>query len=128
MLVHPPAYRSNPPDLSNVFGRELGERLTKEMYANPTLCPPILRALKDVVESQTQVQNLGEENESEMEESKKNLRYLRGQAKNWLAVLFNVFASVERGERAQGGGVIGVWAGAAGGGVGRRVSECVGAP
>jgi len=31
-------------------------------------------------------------------------------------VLFNVFASVERGERAQGGDVIGVWAGAAGGG------------
>jgi len=29
-----PAYCSNPPDLSDAFGRELGERLTKEMYAN----------------------------------------------------------------------------------------------
>jgi len=104
-----PAYCSNPPDLSNAFGCELGERLTTEMYANPTLRPPILRALRNVVESQTQVQNWGEENESEKEESKKNLKYLRGQAKNWLAVLFNVFASV------QGGEVIGVWAGVAGG-------------
>jgi len=34
--------------------------------------------------------------------------------KNWLAVLFNVFASVERGERAQVREVIGVWAGVAG--------------
>jgi len=84
------------------------------MYANPTLRPPILRALRNVVESQTQVQNWGEENESEKEESKKNLKYLRGQAKNWLAVLFNVFASVERGS-VQGGEVIGVWAGVAGG-------------
>jgi len=109
-----PAYCSNPPDLSNAFGRELGERLTKGMYANPTLRPPILRALKNVVESKTQVQNQGKENESEKEESKKNLSYLRGHAKNWLAVLFNVFASVERGERAQVGEVIGVWAGVAG--------------
>jgi len=100
-----PVYCSNPPDLSNTFGRELGERLTTEMYANPTLRPPILRALKNVVEPQTQDQNLGEENESEMEESKKNLRYLRGQAKHWFAVLFNVFAGVERGEPAQVGQV-----------------------
>jgi ribosomal RNA-processing protein 12 len=110
-----PAYCSNPPDLSSAFGRELGERLTKEIYANPALRPPVLRALRNVVESQTQAQdNQGEENESEKEERKKNLGYLRGQAKNWLAVLFNVFASVERGERAQVGEVIGVWAGVAG--------------
>jgi len=67
--------------------------------------------LRNVVESQAQVQTQGE---SENEEREKNLRYLRGQAKNWLAVLFNVFASVERGERAQVGEVIGVWAGVAG--------------
>ena len=47
------------------------------MYANPTLRSPILRALRNAVESKTQVQNQGEENESEKEESKKNLRYLR---------------------------------------------------
>jgi len=104
-----PAYCSNPPDLSNAFGRELGERLTKEMYCNPILRPPILRAPK------TQVQNQGEENESEKLEGKKNLRYLRGQAKNWLALLFNVFASVDCGELARVGEVIGVWAGVAGG-------------
>ena len=109
-----PSYCSNPPDLTSAFGRELSERLTKEIYANPALRPPILRALRNIVESQTQ--NHGEENDSENEneERKKNLRYLRGQAKNWLAVLFNVFASVERGERAQVGEVIGIWAGVAG--------------
>ena len=107
-------YCSNPSDLSNAFGREPGERLTKEMYANYTLRPPILRALRNVVEPQTQVQNQGGENESKKEESKENLRYLRGQAKNWLAVLFNVFASVERGGRAQVGEVVGVWTGVAG--------------
>ena len=115
-----PSYCSNPPDLTSAFGRELSERLTKEIYANPTLRPPILRALRNVVESQTQKQ--GEENEpeneneneNENEERTSNLRYLRGQAKNWLAVLFNVFASVERGERAQVGEVIGIWAGVAG--------------
>ena len=53
----------------------------------PTLRPPTLRALRNVVESQTQVQNQGEENESEREESKKNFRYLRGQARNWLAMV-----------------------------------------
>ena len=84
------------------------------MNPNPTLRPQILRPLRSVVESKTQVQTQGEENESKKEESKENLRYLRGQAKNWLAVLFNVFARVERGERAQVGEVIGVWAGVAG--------------
>lgn len=109
-----PAYCSNPPDLTVAFGREMSERLTKELYANPALRPPILRALRNVVESQTQAQTEGERDESENEERKKNLGYLRGQAKNWLAVLFNVYASVERGERAQVGEVIGVWAGVTG--------------
>ena len=70
--------------------------------------------MRNVVESQTQAQNQGEETENVKAERERNLRYLRGQAKNWLAVLFNVFASVERGERAQVGEVIGVWAGVAG--------------
>jgi NUC173 domain len=113
-----PSYCSNPPDLSTAFGRELSERLTKELYAHPALRPPILRALRNAVEAQTQAQIQGENNEnvdeSKNEERKKNLRYLRGQAKNWLAVLFNVFASVDRGERAQVGEVIGIWAGVAG--------------
>jgi len=47
------AYCSNRPDLSNAFGRELGERLTNEIYANPRVRPPILRALRNVVESKT---------------------------------------------------------------------------
>jgi hypothetical protein len=58
---------------------------------------------------------VGQKSATENNERKtKNLRYLRGQAKNWLAVLFNVFARVERGERVQVGEVIGVWASVAG--------------
>jgi len=104
VLVHSPGVLLNPSDLSNAFGREPGERLTKEMYANYTLRPPILRPLRNVVEPQTPVQNQGEENESEKEVSKENLRYLRGQAKNWLAVLFNIFASRARGACTSRGG------------------------
>jgi len=68
-----PAYCSNPPNLSNVFGRELGERLTKEMYANPTLRPPILRALRNVVESKIQVQNQGEETRAKRKRVRRTL-------------------------------------------------------
>lgn len=47
------------------------------------------------------------------EEAARNLEYLNTQAKSWLAVLFNVFTSVERDGRAMVGDVISVWAGIA---------------
>jgi ribosomal RNA-processing protein 12 len=85
--------------------------------------------LEDIVESsQTQAQTEGEDDESEddeeegKEKKKETLGYLSGQARTWLAVLFNVFASVERGERAQIGELIGVWAGVPG------ENELAGAP
>jgi len=45
------------------------------------------------------------------EQAKENITYLNDQAKSWLAVLFNVFTSMEKESRAMVGSVISVWAG-----------------
>lgn len=47
------------------------------------------------------------------EEAALNLDFLRGQAESWLAVLFNVFGSVNREARGMVGDVISAWAGIA---------------
>jgi hypothetical protein len=44
------------------------------------------------------------------EEATQNVEYLSTQAKSWLAVLFNVFTSVERDGRPMVGDVISAWA------------------
>lgn len=46
-----------------------------------------------------------------IEQAKENITYLNSQAKSWLAVLFNVFTSMEKESRAMVGAVISVWAG-----------------
>jgi ribosomal RNA-processing protein 12 len=46
-----------------------------------------------------------------IEQAKDNIAYLNSQAKSWLAVLFNVFTSMEKESRAMVGAVISVWAG-----------------
>lgn len=48
-----------------------------------------------------------------VEEAKANISYLNSQTKSWLAVLFNVFTSMEKESRAMVGSVISVWAGIA---------------
>ena len=45
------------------------------------------------------------------DQAKENIAYLNSQAKSWLAVLFNVFTSMEKESRAMVGAVISVWAG-----------------
>jgi len=44
------------------------------------------------------------------EDAKENLAYLRTQVESWLAVLFNVYGSVNRDSRALIGDVINSWA------------------
>ncbi len=44
------------------------------------------------------------------EEATANLAFLRTQAESWLAVLFNVFSSVNKNSRGMVGDVISVWA------------------
>lgn len=48
------------------------------------------------------------------EQAAKNVDFLRGQADSWLAVLFNVFGSVDREARRMVGEVITAWLGVAG--------------
>jgi len=45
--------------------------------------------------------------------AQENLAFLKAQADSWLAVLFNVFGTVERDDRGKIGDVIRVWAGIA---------------
>lgn len=45
--------------------------------------------------------------------TRENVAFLKTQAESWLAVLFNVFGTVERDDRGKIGDVIRVWAGIA---------------
>ena len=45
--------------------------------------------------------------------AQENVAFLKTQADSWLAVLFNVFGTVERDDRGKVGDVIKVWAGIA---------------
>ena len=74
----------------------------EELYANRALRRSILRAMRNVVEPQTQAQTEGRKSEAKRKRGK-TLEYLRGRAKTWLAVLFNVFASAGRGDHGVSG-------------------------
>jgi len=58
--------------------------------------------------------------ELSQEAAKKNVEYLRTQAGNWLASLFNVFSSVDNESKGMVGNAISAWAALAGESV-RRV-------
>jgi ribosomal RNA-processing protein 12 len=62
-----------------------------------------------------------EEDSARKARAERNVAFLRTQAPSWLAVLFNVFGSVERDARAGVGDVIASWIGVASDAV--RVSE-----
>lgn len=83
--------------------------LSQLLYNQPDLRPPVLRALKVLVESNTKASGndsdpLGED------EIAKNLAYMRSQAESWFAVLFNVFGSVGRDSQGMVGEVVSAWA------------------
>jgi ribosomal RNA-processing protein 12 len=122
------------------FTSQLAERLTQILYHEPTLRAPILRGLKAVVEGnqvalqarleEADAEDTDDEVESTQQEAPpkkgaaskqeavlisgtqaiENVQFLNKQAKSWLAVLFNVFTSVEKENRAMVGGVISAWA------------------
>ena len=48
------------------------------------------------------------------DDASRNLVFLRNQAGNWLAVLFNIFGTVGRDARSMIGDVISIWASIAG--------------
>ncbi|KAG8802920.1 hypothetical protein FRC17_006313, partial [Serendipita sp. 399] len=99
------------------FTPQLAERLTQVLYQEPGLRAPILRGLKSIVECNTLVLHSTESETRKLnpvcysvDEARDNIAHLNKQAKSWLAVLFNVFTTVEKESRAVVGDVISVWA------------------
>ena len=93
--------------------------MSQLLYNQPELRPPVLRALKVIVESNTK--RASSEVASEKEPGKiddglseediaKNLAFLQSQSESWFAVLFNVFGSVGRDGQGMVGEVISTWA------------------
>ncbi|PVF95410.1 NUC173-domain-containing protein [Serendipita vermifera] len=134
-----PSYCWDCYDLQKSLTPQFAERLTQVLYHEPTLRAPILRGLKAVVEGNqaalhsqikedSESDGTDDEAESTQEEPSKkgplkqdavlttptqateNIQFLNKQAKSWLAVLFNVFTSVEKENRMMVGGVISAWA------------------
>jgi ribosomal RNA-processing protein 12 len=99
--------------------------LSQILYTQVELRPFVLRGLNILVNSNvaiaSQDPNLLEKIPSTVradsisqEQAAKNVDFLRGQAESWLAVLFNVFGSVDREARGMVGEVVTAWLGIAG--------------
>jgi ribosomal RNA-processing protein 12 len=101
------------------------QMLSQILYTQVELRSFVLRALKILVDSNvaiaSQDQVLLEKLPASVradsispEQAVKNVDFLRSQAESWLAVLFNVFGSVDRESRGMVGEVISAWLGIAG--------------
>ena len=99
--------------------------LSQILYTQVELRSFVLRALNVLVDSNvaiaSQDPSLLEKYPSSVradgisqEQAARNVDFLRSQAESWLAVLFNVFGSVEREARGVVGDVITAWLGIAG--------------
>ena len=94
------------------------------MYSQVELRAPILKALKIMVDSNvalastdvSQKKNrpsFALEDPISPSEAAENVNFLKTQVESWLAVLFNVFGTVDRDRRRSVGDVISAWAGIA---------------
>lgn len=87
------------------------------MYGQPELRPAVLKVLRIMVESNVAASSPDSEAAGKRtltlspELATKNVEFLRTQAESWLAVLFNVFGSVDRHSRQSISDVISAWAG-----------------
>jgi ribosomal RNA-processing protein 12 len=89
------------------------------LYSQPDLRPAVLKALKVMVDSNVvsatpTSDRVASSDTSTLSEAASNIKYLRTQAESWLAVLFNVFGSVDRDGQGMVGDVINSWASIAG--------------
>lgn len=88
--------------------------LSQLLYGQPELRPAILKALKVMVDANLTVstsiaEDIALSEGLTQEEAHENLDFLRTQTESWLAVLFNVYASVARDFRGMIGEVISSW-------------------
>ncbi|KAI0062893.1 NUC173-domain-containing protein [Artomyces pyxidatus] len=120
-----PGYCWGTVDLQESFTPVFSQLLSQIIYDQPELRPPVLRALKLVVDSNTTLSSGDDALIAKLPAqcrldvltpavAQQNLTFLRAQAESWLAVLFNVFGSVKRDARGMVGDVISAWAGVAG--------------
>ncbi|KAH9986533.1 NUC173-domain-containing protein [Russula compacta] len=120
-----PGYCWSKADTQEAFSPAFAQMLSQILYTQVELRPFVLRALNVIVDSNvaiaSQDPSLLEKLPSvvradsiSQEQAAKNVDFLRSQAESWLAVLFNVFGSVDREVRGMVGEVITAWLGIAG--------------
>ncbi|KXN91076.1 Ribosomal RNA-processing protein 12 [Leucoagaricus sp. SymC.cos] len=102
-----------PVDLKEALSPAFAQLLSQLLYSQTELRPGILKALKVLVDPHQvfkgDSQKPAIENVSP-EEIALNVAFLKTQAESWLAVLFNVFGSVNRDSKGMVGDVITAWA------------------
>lgn len=111
--------------------------LANLLHSQQSLHPPVLNALRLIAEVNAAAAN-GEPSQTiekarstfelSQAEAAQNVLYLRQQAGNWLATLFNVFGSVGNESKGMVGNAIGAWAALAGEQVHRLCPICSTAP
>lgn len=106
-------------DLKKALSPTFSQLLSQLLYGQPQLRPAIFKALKSIVESnlalaypKVDVEHAGDVHSESIcvAEATQNLEFLRGQAENWLAILFNIFGTAGPDTRSTVGEVIDVWA------------------
>jgi ribosomal RNA-processing protein 12 len=112
-------------DISKALTPEFSQLLSQLLYSQDELRPAVLKALKTLVESNAAFTSASDTDRKLMRfgatasaaaraQAPANVAFLRSQAESWLAVLFNVFSTVDRGARALVGDVVTAWLGIAG--------------
>ncbi|KAI0630149.1 NUC173-domain-containing protein [Trametes polyzona] len=115
-----PGYCWGTVDLKQSLTPQFAQLLSQLLYGQPALRPPVLRALKIMVDSNValasgdpdKIAKLPETVRADAiseEEAQANVAFLRTQAESWLAVLFNVFGSVGRDNQGMVGDVVSAW-------------------
>ncbi|KAF9263376.1 NUC173-domain-containing protein [Marasmius fiardii PR-910] len=118
VLVHQvwngfPGYCHGNADVKSTFNQQFSQLLSQVLYSQPDLRPAVLKGLQTVVESNVAIAggNPDVPNPSFITpvQATQNINFLRTQSENWLAVLFNVFSSLNRDSRGSMSEVITVW-------------------
>ncbi|KAH9859050.1 NUC173-domain-containing protein [Lenzites betulinus] len=115
-----PGYCWGSIDLKDSLTAQFSQLLSQLLYGQPGLRPPVLRALKIMVDSNVALASGDPDKVAKLpqtirvdaiseEDAQANVEFLRTQAESWLAVLFNVFSSVGRDNQGMVGDVVGAW-------------------
>ncbi|KAF7428290.1 hypothetical protein PC9H_007511 [Pleurotus ostreatus] len=103
------------PQASEALTPAFSQLLSQLLYSQPELRPSILRALKVIIDSNVVAAASDKPSSADgsiiitAAEAAANVSFLRAQVESWLAVLFNVFGSVDPDVRGMVGDVISAW-------------------